>query len=106
MNIYRMKIYLDDVRDAPPGWIQTTTADTTIQFLETGRVTHLSLDHDLGDDEGVGTGYDVLLWIEEQVFMHGFTPPKIWIHSANCAAWTKMEQAIEAIEKCVEMRKW
>lgn len=40
--------------------------DETIAFLEKGGVELISLDHDLGDDER-GTGYDVLLWIEEAV---------------------------------------
>ena len=96
-----MKVYLDDVREAPDGWFRTLTAAATIRILEGGRVTHLSLDHDLGPEEN-GTGYDVLLWLEDQVYTQGFTPPKIWIHSANCGAWNKMEQAVENIEAFVE----
>ncbi|WP_439037769.1 cyclic-phosphate processing receiver domain-containing protein [Agarivorans sp. QJM3NY_25] len=34
-------------------------------MLKTGEVTEISLDHDLGNDDH-GTGYDVVLWIEEQ----------------------------------------
>ena len=33
-----------------------------------------------------GTGYDVVLWIEEQVALNGFVPPAIKVHSANVAA--------------------
>ena len=40
--------------------------DEAIALLESGAVEELSLDHDLGDDER-GTGYDVVLWIEEAV---------------------------------------
>jgi hypothetical protein len=70
--------------------------DEAIAFLETGRVTELSLDHDLGDDER-GTGYDVVLWIEEAVITRGFVPPKIFVHSANSSARQKMEMGIRAI---------
>lgn len=50
----------------------------------------LSLDHDHGDDER-GTGYDVVLWIEEAVMTRGFKPPKITVHSANSSARIKMQ---------------
>ncbi|WP_245209024.1 cyclic-phosphate processing receiver domain-containing protein, partial [Ralstonia solanacearum] len=57
-----------------------------------------SLDHDLGDDAH-GTGYDVILWIEEAVALRGFNPPKITIHSANASAAEKMLAGVRAIER-------
>ena len=53
-------------------------------LLKTGEVEELSLDHDLGDDER-GTGYDVLVSIEEAVALRGFRAPAIMVHSANAA---------------------
>lgn len=67
-------------------------------MLETGKVTHLSLDHDLGDDER-GTGYDVIVWIEEAVATRGFVPPKLSVHSANSAARARMEAGIRSIAR-------
>lgn len=94
-----MKIYLDDERAAPEGWIHARWPEEVTEFLETGRVTHLSLDHDLGNDKR-GTGYDVLLWIEEKVITEGFTPPGyLAVHSANSSARKKMELAIESIAR-------
>lgn len=61
-------------------------------------MTELSLDHDLGDDAR-GTGYTVLLWLEEQVALHGMKPPRIQVHSANTSARLKMEAAIAAIDR-------
>jgi len=84
-----MKIYLDDERIAPVGWIQVRWPDEVIELLEKGNVTHLSLDHDLGNDQ-IGTGYDVLLWIEEKVALSDFIPPNIHIHSANTSAQLRM----------------
>lgn len=72
-------------------------------LLQTGQVTELSLDHDLGDDEH-GTGYDVVLWIEEAVALRGFMPPKILVHSANSSARQKMLAGIQAIEAMVRSR--
>jgi hypothetical protein len=70
--------------------------DEAIALLAAGKVAEISLDHDLGDDER-GTGYDVVLWIEEAVALHGFTPPMIFVHSANSSAREKMEAGIAAI---------
>lgn len=91
-----MNIYLDDLRPAPEGWVRVFWPDEAIALLKTGEVTHVSLDHDLGDDQR-GTGYDVLLWIEEAVAVSGFKAPKITVHSANPAARQRMVAAIAAI---------
>ena len=91
-----MKVYLDDERATPNGWARVYWPSEVIELLQTGQVTELSLDHDLGDDDR-GTGYDVVLWIEEQVALHGFVPPKIRVHSANVSAKAKMESGIRAI---------
>lgn len=91
-----MKVYLDDVRSTPKGWVRAYWPDEVIKLLETGNVTHISLDHDLGDDDR-GTGYDVLLWIEEQVYINNFTPPEMFVHSSNSSAVKKMKIAINNI---------
>lgn len=70
-------------------------------MLQTGEVTELSLDHDLGDDSH-GTGYDVLVWIEEAIALNGFVPPAIKIHSANPAAVQRMEAALRSIASRLE----
>lgn len=98
-----MKVFLDDVRVTPEGWVRTFWPEEVIALLKTGEVTELSLDHDLGDDEH-GTGYTVLLWLEEQVAVHGMTPPAIRVHSANSAARLKMEAAIVAINRHAAQR--
>ena len=98
-----MKVYLDDERQTPEGWVRVYWPEDAIVLLEKGDVEEISLDHDLGDDEH-GTGYDVLLWIEEAVFTRGFKPPKIYVHSANVSAREKMERGIKAIENRVNGR--
>ena len=91
-----MKIYLDDMRQAPIGWTLVKTAQEALIALSTEKVTHISLDHDLGDDES-GTGYDVILWIEREVIINGFVPPGIKIHTANISARKKMEMGLKSI---------
>ncbi len=96
-----MKVYLDDERDTPEGWERVYWPEEAISLLKTGKVTELSLDHDLGDDEH-GTGYDVVLWVEEAVIVNGFKAPKIQVHSANSSARAKMELGIANIERYSE----
>ncbi|QWL58829.1 hypothetical protein HQ400_11595 [Aeromonas jandaei] len=91
-----MKLYLDDERKTPVGWVRVFWADEAIAWLETETVTEISLEHDLGDDDR-GTGYDVILWIENEVMTNNFIPPQIHIHSANVSARRKMELGIMAI---------
>lgn len=87
-----MKVYLDDFRPTPSGWISARWPGDVIALLKTGKVTHVSLDHDLGDDS-IGTGYDVLLWIENAVVNEDFEAPEITVHTANPSAEEKMERA-------------
>lgn len=93
-----MRVYLDDERPTPDGWVGVRWPAEAIALLQTGLVEELSLDHDLGDD-GRGTGYDVVLWIEEAVVVHGFKAPRIRVHSANSSARQKMLAGIAAIER-------
>lgn len=92
-----MRIWLDDERPAPDGWVRCLWPSEVIDLLVAHEdVTDVSLDHDLGDDER-GTGNDVLLWIEEQVALNGYDPPTLRVHSANSSAAQKMWAAIAQI---------
>ena len=99
-----MRVFLDDKRTTPPGWVRCYTPAQVIECLEQGTVTDLSLDHDLGlvnDDGQEITGYDVLLWLEETVCLGdwNYTIPEITVHSDNSSARQKMLLAIESINR-------
>jgi len=98
-----MRVYLDDMRETPAGWVRTYTPEETVELLQTGEVTELSLDHDLGLDtpEAERTGYTVLVWLEREVGegRGTFPLPRITIHSANPPGRLRMQRAIEAIER-------
>ncbi|WP_152005936.1 cyclic-phosphate processing receiver domain-containing protein [Desulfoluna spongiiphila] len=93
-----MKVYLDDERETPRDWKRVCWPEEAIELLKTGKVEEISLDHDLGDDDH-GTGYDVILWIEEAVYTTDFKAPVIKVHSANPSAREKMESGIRSILK-------
>jgi hypothetical protein len=94
-----MKLWLDDERPAPDGWLHVTTPEEAIEFLGDGLIAEMSLDHDLGlsDDR---TGYTVAAWLEEAVLVRGLVPPaRITVHSANPVGRARMEQAIKKIQE-------
>jgi hypothetical protein len=83
------------------------TREAAIELLATGEVKTISLDHDLGslDREPEATGYDVVLWMEEQVATSVFGPPEvITVHSSNSSAAAKMERRIASIRRLAEPR--
>ena len=67
------RIYLDDVRPCPPGWLLARSFDE-FQHLVKGTedgITAISFDHDLAPDHYSGstsdlpTGYDAVKWLGE-----------------------------------------
>lgn len=92
-----MKVYLDDEREESQGWTRAYTAQEAVDFLRTGRVTAISLDHDLGDNKN-GTGYDVICWIEQRVEEGpDFKVPLIFLHTANPVGEKRMRQVLSRI---------
>jgi len=82
----------------PAGFdVHVKTAGEAIKLLEGGKVTEISLDHDLGEDGG--TGYFVTKWMEWAAAM-GRLPHLKWaIHSANPVGRRNMEMALVNVEK-------
>lgn len=96
----KLRIYLDDERTEPDGWVRAFTPNEVIALVLDGNVGAVSLDHDLGDDEKIGTGYTVAIWLEEKVYTDPtFICPEIFVHSANGVGRAKIEAAIASIKK-------
>jgi hypothetical protein len=93
-----MRVWLDDVREpGQHGWEGATwakTAQEAIRWLATGEVEAISLDHDLGEGP-VGTGYDVVCWMEEQ----GVWPPAVYLHTANPVGRARMLAVLRKQER-------
>ena len=88
-----MKLWVDDVRPAPEGYIWLTTCTDVIGVIgrSYNKIELLDLDHDSGD---FGRDYiDILNWAEE-VFGEDFTIP-IRIHSMNPVGVANMRRIIE-----------
>jgi hypothetical protein len=84
-----MRVWLDDIRPAPKGWNYVATVADAQTLLQTGDVTHLSLDHDLGED--TPEAYALCLWMAENDVW-----PTEWIgiHSANPVGRDNMRAVI------------
>lgn len=92
------KVFLDDIRMPPDNsWVIVRDVKQAQHLLRSEAVEVLSLDHDLGDD--VPTGYDLVKWIEEEVFHGRLIPPVMKIHSANPVGRKNMEAGIQSINR-------
>lgn len=94
-----MKLFLDDVRDCPEGWVACRNAEDAIAFLRMGDfyVEEISFDHDLGS---ALTGNSVAQEIERQVVYCGRTHiPKWRIHSSNPVGRKNIERTMLAAER-------
>jgi hypothetical protein len=103
-----MKIWLDDTRAPPTAeWEWFDNAYLVIAALERlgSRITHLHLDHDLGDEEKVGNGYMVLCWLEKQLHTNeNFKVPCVDIHTANPVAKKTMLSCLNSMAKVLIRR--
>lgn len=81
----KVKLWLDDVRTPPQGWIWLKTYKDMIQHIESynGQIDIISLDHDLPATDRMHTGRDVSLWILQQCYTGKLKKCKMQVHSAN-----------------------
>lgn len=70
------KLWVDDLRPAPDGWLWAKTSAQAVEFLATVAVDTVSLDHDLGGDD---TTRVIVLWLCE----HDAWPATVHVHTAN-----------------------
>lgn len=95
-NNTSFKIYVDDLRPVPPGYIGTKSVYETIALIECieekgGSVECIDLDHDLGDFAWLGG--DAIKILDYLVMEDKYYPIKI--HTANPVGRANMERMIE-----------
>jgi hypothetical protein len=89
-----LSMWLDDERPMPEGFdIHARTAEKAVEYLKSGVVSLVSLDHDLGD--GNGTGYDVAKYIEESAFNGELLKMEVRVHSANPVGRMNIRRCID-----------
>lgn len=100
-----MRVWLDDERSAPDGWVRVRTVDQALELLRRGTVEEISLDNDLG--EGEREGREVVTWLEEMAHAGNFdvVPDEILVHSANSVAAAHMRAGVRNIERWREQMR-
>lgn len=100
-----LKLYLDDVRQPPDGWLVFRPADLPIFMHLARHADFISFDHDLGldpDGKEYLSGYDVLTKLEKMALEKSIWSagaPKMYVHSANPVGAERMRQVINNIIK-------
>lgn len=72
-----VRLWLDDTRPTPEGWVGVSTVEEAIEVLETGRVVEASLDYDLG--LGNRYGHALCRWMARE----NVWPEVLTVHSSN-----------------------
>jgi hypothetical protein len=94
----KMKLYVDDVRQPPPGWELAQTAQQAISMLSCHAVTELSLDYDLGDP-AYGTGLTILDWLAQALTEGRVLLPVLSAHSGSVVGRRRLEAQISLIQQ-------
>lgn len=122
-----MRLWLDDLRLAPPGWTHVHTAMEAIKLLAAGGVKEVSLDHDLGMKPPCShckahaeaefntcdcdchtmepSGYIVAQWIELAAVDGHLTRLEARCHSDNPAGRKRIEAALKSAKRFWTLRE-
>lgn len=93
------KIWLDDNRPAPDGWLWVKTAQEAIDAIIKYKPTHISLDNDLGIISEVGEGYHVAQFIEQGAYYKQIQPMHMTVHTQN---YPRGRQMVAALQKAID----
>ena len=94
-----MRVWLDDTREAPVGWVRTRTVDETVDLLHRGEVLELSLDFDLDETDPGHKGSEVLDYLEAGLRRGALSIPVVHIHSANPYGAAVMTWKLQMLER-------
>ena len=93
MKNLNFKLYLDDIRAIPNGFIGVPNFAEFIQFIiEKGLPGLISFDHDLGEEK---TGYDCAKFLVEYCLDHHTKLPEYLVHSQNPVGKENIEKLLD-----------
>lgn len=93
-----MKLWIDDLRPAPDGWVWAKTSNEALEIIGKTLLKNIELisfDHDLGGDD---TAVPIVNYIEERVVQFGDPAPLMLVHSQNPVGRDNLKRAIRAID--------
>lgn len=96
-----INLYLDDLRDCPDGFELAKTMEEAVSFLKENKINILSLDHDLGEENGklLKTGYDLVKWICEFYEEENLSIKAIYLHTDNNVGRENMFETLKAAQR-------
>ncbi len=95
-----LRVYLDDERPTPVGWVGCRWPHEVIDLLKTGKVVELDLDWWLDDLHH--TGMEVIEWLENAVRNEHFRPlPMVRAHSSDREKRYEMHTRIRDLRQYV-----
>lgn len=86
-----MKLWLDDVREAPEGWFRVTSSAAALAYLryESDKLEAISLDHDLGLwDTGMPVAEALAKNVDKLFHI------RVYVHSMNPVGAERMKQVL------------
>lgn len=100
-----MKLYIDDLRKCPEGWVLARTVTEAIRILATCDVEEVSIDHDishrismdkLGRPFPCGETFEPVAWFLRLLacLPEGHYPEKVTLHTANPIGAKKMAEIL------------
>jgi hypothetical protein len=90
---------LDDIRQAPSGWVRARTVREVVELLQAGGVAELSLDFDLDKTDPHHKGAEVLDFLERALGAGAVAIPVVHIHSANPYGAALLTWKLRALEQ-------
>ena len=107
-----VKLFVDDIREAPEGWVRASTITEAIRILATRDVSEVSLDHDIAyqDERGKFTGklhnedFTSVAWFIREMSAQ-VKPEVVYVHSSNPVAMARIGSILCGCVK-VEQVDW
>lgn len=98
-----VRLYVDDLRKAPEGWVHAKTVSAAIKILATQECSEVSLDHDISHRINMdsiarpfpcGETFEPVAWfLREQALRNG-KGPIVSLHTANPIGAKKMQEIL------------
>lgn len=103
-----MKLFVDDLRVAPEGWVLARTITEAIRILATQKVEEVSLDHDIAyqNERGEFTGkcsqenYSSVAWYIREMAKES-RPGRVYVHTANPDGYRSIESILNGHTRVV-----
>lgn len=93
-----MRIFIDDIREAPEGWHSCKTVAEAIRTIATmgGQIKEISLDF----DDGTRNTFEPVAWFIKEYWTvrAGKNSPKIIIHTGNPGGAAKLADILQGFE--------